>query len=89
VDTVLDREARTFAEPPSARDGKPNHIANTLNALKGALVGAAVTKISAFIEEVLPGFKQEWSKTQAGRNLNRSVTADSPSWQKASAVGAD
>lgn len=90
VDAVPDREPRTFAESPSARDNKPNQTADTLNALKGALVGAAVTQVSGFIEEALPGFKQEWSKTQVGKNLNRSdmAASDQQSWQKTSAVGA-
>jgi hypothetical protein len=34
----------------------------TWNALKGALVGVATTKFSGFIEDLLPGFKQEFAK---------------------------
>jgi hypothetical protein len=36
----------------------------TINALKGALVGAAVTRARAFVEELLPGFQDEFAKAK-------------------------
>jgi hypothetical protein len=34
------------------------------DAVKGALVGVATRKLSGVIEELLPGFKQEFTKAQ-------------------------
>jgi hypothetical protein len=63
----------------------------TWDAVKGALVGVATTKLSGFIEDVLPGFTQEFTKAQGGRN---SVRSDPPNpgqstRQKSTAAGAD
>ena len=44
----------------------------TWDAVKGALVGAATTKLSGFIEGVFPGFTQEFTKAQGGKNSDRS-----------------
>jgi hypothetical protein len=34
------------------------------NALKGALIGVATAKLSSFIEDILPGFEQEFAKAK-------------------------
>jgi hypothetical protein len=61
------------------------------DALKGALVGVATTKLSGLIEDLLPGFKQEFTKAQTGKSSDRadSSTPGQPTWQKSSAAGAD
>ena len=41
-----------------------SQTAKIINAVKGALVGAAVTKASAFVEELLPGFKDEFARAK-------------------------
>jgi hypothetical protein len=58
----------------------------TLDALKGALIGVAATKLTGFIEDLLPGFKQEFTKAEAGGNPVDSVRSP---WDKSSAAGAD
>jgi hypothetical protein len=50
----------------NAGNAVPNETAKTINALKGAVVGAAITKATAFVEELLPGFKEEFAKASAG-----------------------
>jgi hypothetical protein len=72
-------------------DAKVSQPLETWDALKGALVGVAATKLSGFIEEVLPGFKQEFTKAQTGRTFDRSgpSTSGQPTWQKSTAAGAD
>jgi hypothetical protein len=64
-----DRGAVSSLKPPADQHGR---TAETIEALKGALVGAALTKFSGFIDELLPGFKQEFAKTRVGGSLERS-----------------
>jgi|SRR6185295_12253471 hypothetical protein len=78
-----DRDAVSSITTPSAERGR---TAETLEALKGALTGAALTKVSSFIEEVLPGFKQEFARTRATRGLHRSDSISGLSAQQKSAA---
>ena len=66
-----------------------NEPLQTLDALKGALLGIAATKVTAFIEDLLPGFKQEFTKAKAGGGKLNAVDSVQSSWEKSSAVGAD
>jgi len=61
----------------------------TWDAVKGALVGVATTKLSGFIKDVLPGFTQEFTKAQGGKNSDRSdpPNPDQPTRQKSTAAG--
>jgi hypothetical protein len=69
---------------------EPGRTTETLEALKGAVTGAALTKFSGFIEELLPGFKQEYARTRATRGLDRpdSISGLSAK-QKSAAVQTD
>jgi hypothetical protein len=66
----------------------------TWNALKGAIIGAATTKLSGVIEEFLPGFSQEF-KTRGGQTADEpgsptgSSTYNQAARQKSAAAGAD
>jgi hypothetical protein len=62
----------------------------TWDAVKGALVGVATTKLSGFIEDLLPGFTQEFTKAQDGKNSDRSDPPNpgQPTRQKSTAAGA-
>jgi hypothetical protein len=62
----------------------------TWDAVKGALVGVATTKLSGFIKDVLPGFTQEFTKAQGGKNSDRSDPPNpgQPTRQKSTAAGA-
>jgi hypothetical protein len=88
--TSPDREAASTFKSAGEPDGKPSQALEAVNAVKNALVGVAVTKLSGFIEDVFPGFKQEFGKTPAGKRLDQgSSTSGQPTWQKSSAAGAD
>ena len=58
------------------------------DAVKGALVGVATTKLSRFIEDVLPGFAREFTRAQGGEDPDRSDPLK-PTRQKSTAAGAD
>ena len=66
----------------------------TWNALKGAIIGAATTKLSAVIEEFLPGFSREF-KARGGKTSDEpgsstgASTYNQPARQKSAAAGAD
>jgi hypothetical protein len=78
-------------QSPNSLTRKSNEPLQTFDALKGALIGVAATKLTAFIEDMLPGFKQEFTKAKAGGgklNLNP-VDSVRSSWDKSSAAGAD
>lgn len=80
--------ATSSIEPPA----KPNQTLETVNALKNALVGAAVAKASGFLEDLLPGFAQEFAKARKRSDKHRDEPGTSaspqPSWQRANAAGA-
>jgi len=61
------RTGQTGQFEAATSSGASSETAKTINALKGAVVGAAVTKASAFMEELLPGFKEEFAKAKGGR----------------------
>jgi hypothetical protein len=50
----------------NAGSAAPNETAKTINALKNAVVGTAIAKATAFVEELLPGFKEEFAKAKVG-----------------------
>jgi len=62
----------------------------TWNALKGAIIGAATTKLIGVIEDFLPGFSQEF-KARGGKTSDEpgSSTYNQPARQKSAAAGAD
>jgi hypothetical protein len=60
-----DREDSQSYSRPSYTDA-PGQTSDTWNALKGAVIGAATTKLSGVIEEFLPGFRQEF-KARGGK----------------------
>ena len=80
----LSRKSRT------ALDDKASQTLESWDALKGALVGVATSKLSGFIEDLLPGFKQEFTKAQSGKSLDRwGSSSGQQTLQKSSAAGAD
>ena len=52
------REGPDLFQSGTVYDDKSNQTSETWDAVKGALVGAATSKLSGVIEELLPGFKQ-------------------------------
>jgi hypothetical protein len=90
-----DRDSVSPVRPSFEPAGKPNQTLETVNALKNALVGAAVAKAGGFLEDLLPGFKQEFTKTETGKRLEKHLdqpttsASTQPTRQKANAAGAD
>jgi hypothetical protein len=68
VDSAGDR---TYSAPSydtsSATPGKSSDLRKTIEALTGALLGVAVNQASGFLDSVLPGFHQEFTKARAGK----------------------
>jgi hypothetical protein len=62
---------RTHSAPSydtsSATLGKSSDLRKTIEALTGALLGVAVNQASGFLDSVLPGFHQEFTKARAGK----------------------
>jgi hypothetical protein len=72
----------------TAFDDKASHTLENWDALKGALVGVATAKLSGFLEDLLPGFKQEFTKARTGKRSDQSGSWDQPAKQKSIAAGA-
>jgi len=88
-DASVNHEVPNFSS--SSRTESDDEISKALEtwgALKTALVGVAASKLSDFVEGMLPGFKQEFTNA---RSSEQSVSSSSrqPAWQKANAAGAD
>jgi hypothetical protein len=75
----------------STLNGEAAQIGETWEVLKDALVGVAASKLSGFVEDLLPGFKQEFSNAKTGKSSvgSASPISGQPTWQKASAAEAD
>jgi hypothetical protein len=58
--------------------------ASDWNTLKSALVGVAATKLTGFIDDLIPGFKEEFTKAKTHRRFD---TSAQPTWQKSTAAG--
>jgi hypothetical protein len=78
------------ATPPA---GKPNETRQTVEALGGALAGVVVSRMSRFIDSLLPGFEREFinaktAKSQSYRPDSGNIAEpDGP--PKSTAAGAD
>jgi hypothetical protein len=72
-----DRDAPAPSISRTAFEDKASQTSETWDSFKGALVGLATTKLSRFIEDLLPGFKQEFTKTQSGKSFDRPASPTS------------
>lgn len=61
----------------AAFDEPAGKTSETLAALKATLIGMATSKLADFVEEMLPGFKQEFTKAQTGISSDRSSSPTS------------
>jgi hypothetical protein len=50
--------------PVNAATNKPNDLRRSMDAFTGALLGVAVNKASGFLDSLLPGFHQEFTKAK-------------------------
>jgi hypothetical protein len=66
---------RNSASRPSSAI-KPSDLSKTINAFTGALVGVAVKQASGFLDSMLPGFHQEFTKaTDTGSRRSDPIDA--------------
>jgi ElaB/YqjD/DUF883 family membrane-anchored ribosome-binding protein len=66
--SVADRTHSAPSYDSSATPSKPSDLRKTIEALTGALLGVAVNQASGFLDSVLPGFHQEFTKARAGKD---------------------
>jgi hypothetical protein len=52
----------------SATERKPSDLRKSMEALTGALLGVALNQASGFLDSVLPGFHQEFTKARTGKD---------------------
>jgi hypothetical protein len=52
----------------SATPSKPRDLRKTVEALTGALLGVAVNQASGFLDSLLPGFHQEFTKVRTAKD---------------------
>jgi hypothetical protein len=74
--------ARRESAARESTTGKPSDLSMTINAFTGALLGVAVKQASGFLDSMLPGFHQEFTKqndTASRRNdpIDASYTSES------------
>ena len=87
-----DRDAADHSTKSRTETGdKASQTLESWDALKGALVGVATSKLSGFIEGLLPGFNQEFTTAQASKSSDRSGSSapGQPTWQKSTAARTD
>ena len=55
---------------------------DTLENVKGALIGVAATKVASYLEEIIPGFVDEYKKSESRKGSAGSTRSfdDSPGW---------
>lgn len=81
----------SYVKSSTAIDSETTQTGETWNVLKDAVVGVAASKLTGFVEDLLPGFKQEFTKARAGTNSKRSGSFASAqhTGQKANGAEAD
>jgi hypothetical protein len=64
-----------MTEAPHARVDRQKHKAQeTWDNIKGALIGVAATRFKDFVGEIVPGFSEQFQRTQTEKNTPRAGT---------------
>ena len=81
--------ARYASSPYSRPHSRPGRTQETWDALKGALAGVATSRLSEYLDGVVPGFKQEFSRARSDRaSGNRGMyDPDASTWRESSSSG--
>jgi hypothetical protein len=58
------RSARHINAPQAGTDQQTNKALETWDSIKGALIGVAATRFKAFVGEIVPGFDEQFRKTE-------------------------
>ena len=83
--------SHTVSSPSSKpRSPEMNEITETLDNIKGALLGLGATRLRSFLAEAVPGFHQEYEQARKERNGSPQTRIDpAPSTSAGSSSGAN
>jgi hypothetical protein len=62
------RRTQGSVEPHAGAERQSHMALETWDNIKGALIGVAATRFKGLIEEIVPGFHEEFRKTEAVKN---------------------
>jgi hypothetical protein len=79
------RHSRRDATPHDSAASKPSDTRRSIEAFTGALLGVAVNQASGFLDSLLPGFHQEFTKAKDKESGRESPAPPRPLAAKASA----
>jgi hypothetical protein len=69
------RSLRSYSEPTEGRhlgiDGQKNQALETWDSIKGALIGVAATRFKDYVGQLVPGFSNEFQRTQTAKDNSR------------------
>jgi hypothetical protein len=64
------------SQQPRQRSPEMNEISETLDNIKGALLGLGATRLRSFLAEAVPGFHQEYEQARKQRNASPQTRID-------------
>ena len=76
------RNISDTAVPHSGMDRQTNKALETWDNIKGALIGVAATRFKGFVEELVPGFHEQFHETEAMKRPEGSSTGSAESLSK-------
>ena len=67
-----ENESRAAAYParPTAAAGVRNKMTDTVDTIKGALVGLATAKVQDILSDAIPGFREQYQKTERQKDYS-------------------
>jgi hypothetical protein len=76
------RHMNDTAVPHAGTDGQANHALETWDNIKGALIGVAATRFKDFVGELVPGFQEQFRKTEEVKSPARRSNGPAESLSK-------
>jgi hypothetical protein len=59
------------ANTRSGMERQKNKALEAWDSIKGALIGVAATRVKEYVEEIVPGFSDQFQRTQSEKSLSR------------------
>ena len=69
------RESYVTEAPHAATDHQKHKALETWDNIKGALIGVAATRFKDFVSEVVPGFEEQFRRTESQKSSSPSSSA--------------
>lgn len=66
------------SDRPKRRTPEMNEISETVENIRGAVLGLAATRLRSFLSEAVPGFQEEYEQARKKRGYSESVKMDEP-----------